>query len=80
MKYSICLGPGMYNVKNPVVPGGNLVTREERFKPHISDVPGPGTYQVMSSISSLAKSIFEMENACCLQLCYRLFCYVTSRN
>ena len=40
------IGPGHYDIKKPSVTGGNLVTKEERFKSVICDVPGPGTYQV----------------------------------
>jgi len=39
-------GPGHYDIKKPDIPGGNLVTKESRFKQSLSDVPGPGTYQV----------------------------------
>ena len=47
-KYAVfeLLGPGHYTVKNPELPGGNLVTKEERFKSIKDDVPGPGAYQV----------------------------------
>ena len=47
-KYSFfkLLGPGHYTIKNPELPGGNLVTKEERFKSIKDNVPGPGTYQV----------------------------------
>ena len=45
--YFLSIGPGSYDVKAPDVPGGNLVTKESRFKQSVSDVPGPGTYQVI---------------------------------
>ena len=54
------LGPGHYDVKKPTVPGGNLVTREERFKTLKSDVPGPGTYQVGLVFNTTIK-------ICCLE-------------
>jgi len=53
-------GPGHYAVKNPVLPGGNLVTKEERFKTLKSDVPGPGTYQLSPLIQhSVLRSTFN---------------------
>lgn len=53
-------GPGNYNVKNPVVPGCNLVTKQQRFKDIKSDVPGPGTYQLSPLLQhSVLKSTFN---------------------
>ena len=41
--------------------GGKLVTREERFKErYVSDIPGPGTYQLSPLIKhSVLKSTFN---------------------
>jgi len=53
-------GPGNYDVKKPDIPGGYLVTREERFKPLKSDIPGPGTYQLSPLLHhSVLKSTFN---------------------
>ena len=44
-------GPGEYNFKSSVVPGGSFVTRETRFKNVKGDeVPGPGSYEVSDYI------------------------------
>ena len=45
-------GPGEYNVKNPEIPGGNLVTRERRFKAIKNEVPGPGNYDLHPLLES----------------------------
>lgn len=53
-------GPGSYDIRMPEIPGGKLVTGEERFRPFKCDVPGPGTYQLSPLIQhSVLKSTFN---------------------
>ncbi|EDO38402.1 predicted protein [Nematostella vectensis] len=39
-------GPGHYDAVSSGKPGGLMVTRDTRFKPLKSDVPGPGAYEL----------------------------------
>lgn len=53
-------GPGHYDIKEPDVPGGNLVTKESRFKQYDNNVPGPGSYQLSPLLQhSVLKSTFN---------------------
>lgn len=53
-------GPGNYDIKKPQIPGGYMVSREDRFKGVKSDIPGPGTYQLSPLIQhSVLKSTFN---------------------
>ncbi|XP_065668260.1 sperm-tail PG-rich repeat-containing protein 2 isoform X2 [Hydra vulgaris] len=53
-------GPGQYDMKQHSAPGGNLVSKEVRFKSVICDVPGPGTYQLSPLLKhTLMRSTFN---------------------
>ncbi|XP_067264193.1 sperm-tail PG-rich repeat-containing protein 2 [Chanodichthys erythropterus] len=59
-------GPGQYNsdiTRNHILGGNSLQNRSRRFDDVVSDVPGPGAYNVMSNVSPSEKTTTNPEKS-----------------